>query len=146
MKLSQHSILTIDGETKSLEEYDTKTVLVVNTASKCGFTSQYEALEKISREKENVIVIGFPCNQFGEQEAGSEEEIKEFCSSNYGVTFLMSSKVDVNGDGQHPLYLWLKEQAGIDEIGWNFSKFVVTPGSEKVTFYGSDVKPEDIEL
>ena len=146
MKLSNYSILTIDGETKSLEEYDSKTVLVVNTASKCGFTNQYEALEKISQEKENVVVIGFPCNQFGMQEAGSEEEIKEFCTSNYGVTFLMSSKVDVNGEDPHPLYVWLKEQAGVDEIGWNFCKFVVTPGSEKVTFYASDVKPEDIEL
>ena len=146
MKLSQHAILTIDGETLGLEAYENKTVLVVNTASNCGFTHQYESLEKIHKEREDVVVIGFPCNQFGDQEPEMEEKIKDFCTTQYGVTFLMSSKVDVNGDDPHPLFTWLKEQAGIDEIPWNFSKFVVTPHSEKVTFYNPDVKPEDIEF
>ncbi len=146
MKLSQHTILTIDGETKSLEEYENKTVIVVNTASNCGFTSQYEALENINKSREDVAIIAFPCNQFGEQEPGSEEEIKQFCESKYDVTFLMSSKVDVNGEGSHPLYVWLKEKAGVEDISWNFSKFVVSPKSESVKFYNPDVKPEDIEL
>jgi len=146
MKLSQHSILTIDGETKSLEQYDNKTVIVVNTASKCGYTSQYEDLESLNKSNEDVVIIGFPCNQFGEQEPGDEAEIKEFCSSKYDVTFLMSSKVDVNGEGEHPLYTWLKEQASVEEIPWNFSKFVVSPKSESVKFYGPDVKPQDLEI
>lgn len=146
MKLSQHSILTIDGETKSLEEYENKTVIVVNTASNCGFTSQYEALEKINKSREDVAVIGFPCNQFGEQELGTEAEIKDFCQSKYDVTFLMSSKVDVNGEDPHPLYVWLKEKAGVEDIAWNFSKFVVSPNSETVKFYNPDVNPEDMDL
>jgi glutathione peroxidase len=146
MKLSKYSILTIDGEEKSLAEFETKTVLVVNTASSCGFTPQYEALEKIHREKENVVVIGFPCNQFGDQERGSDAEIKDFCTTNYDVTFLMSSKVDVNGDNPHPLFTWLKEKASVGDIEWNFSKFVVSPHSETVKFYNPDVKPENIEL
>ncbi len=146
MKLSEHSILTIDGEEKSLAEYENKTVIVVNTASKCGFTPQYESLEKIHRENENVAVIAFPCNQFGDQEPGSEQEIKEFCTTKYDVTFLMSSRVDVNGEHPHPLYTWLKEKAGVGDIGWNFSKFVVSPHSETVKFYNPDVRPEDIEL
>ena len=146
MKLSNYSILTIDGKFKSLEEYENKTVIVVNTASKCGFTSQYESLEKIYRENENVVVIGFPCNQFGDQEPGSDQDIKEFCTTKYDVTFPMSSKVEVNGDDIHPLYTWLKEKTEIKDISWNFSKFVVSPHSETVKFYSPDVKPEDIPL
>jgi glutathione peroxidase len=146
MKLYNHSILSIDGKEVSLEEYENKTVIVVNTASKCGFTPQYEGLEKIHKENENVVVIGFPCNQFGGQEPGPEQEIKEFCSTKYDVTFLMSSRIDVNGEGTHPLYVWLKERAGVDEISWNFCKFVVSPKSETVTFYNPGVEPQDIKL
>jgi glutathione peroxidase len=146
MKLSDHSILTIDGQEVRLNEYDNKTVVVVNTASKCGFTRQYEGLEKIHRENEDVVVIGFPCNQFGGQEPGPEQEIKEFCTTKYDVTFPMSSRIDVNGPGTHPLYTWLKEKSGVNEISWNFCKFVVSPKSQTVTFYNSDVEPEDIKL
>ena len=122
---------TIDGEQVSLSRYKGKALLIVNVASKCGLTPQYTALEEIYRDMkdEGLVVLGFPCNQFGGQEPGTEEEIKEFCSTRYDVTFPMFAKLDVNGDDRHPLYAWLTAQdtkpEGKGDIGWNFAKFVI---------------------
>lgn len=121
---------TLDGREQPLSEYAGKVVLVVNTASECGFTPQYEGLEQLWRDfrQDGLVVLGFPCDQFGGQEPGTEEEIAEFCSRNYGVTFPMFEKVDVNGPGAHPLWSWLREEKGGimgDAVKWNFTKFLV---------------------
>ncbi|MEX5297606.1 glutathione peroxidase [Kocuria sp. CPCC 205292] len=121
---------TLDGREQPLSEYAGKVVLVVNTASECGFTPQYEGLEQLWRDfrQDGLVVLGFPCDQFGGQEPGTEEEIAEFCSRNYGVTFPMFEKVDVNGPGAHPLWAWLREEKGGimgDAVKWNFTKFLV---------------------
>ncbi|TPW76419.1 glutathione peroxidase [Schumannella soli] len=124
---------TIDGETATLADYAGKTVLVVNVASRCGLTPQYEKLEELQRKYEDrgFTVLGFPCNQFLGQEPGSTEEIKEFCSTTYGVTFPLFDKVKVNGRSAHPLYAELKKtEDGAGKAGkvkWNFEKFVITP-------------------
>ena len=121
---------TITGEEQPLESYAGKVALVVNTASKCGFTPQFEGLEKLHQEyaDQGLVVLGFPCNQFGSQDPGSNEEIGAFCERNYGVSFPMFEKIDVNGDDAHPLYQWLREEKGGilgDKIKWNFTKFLV---------------------
>ncbi|GAB3406135.1 glutathione peroxidase [Schumannella luteola] len=124
---------TIDGETATLADYAGKTVLVVNVASRCGLTPQYEKLEELQKKYEDrgFTVLGFPCNQFLGQEPGSTEEIKEFCSTTYGVTFPLFDKVKVNGRSAHPLYAELKkteDEAGkAGKVKWNFEKFVITP-------------------
>ena len=122
---------TIDGEGRSLGDFAGKVLLVVNVASKCGLTPQYTGLEELYREMKDrgLEVVGFPCNQFGAQEPGTEAEIKDFCSTKYDVTFPMFSKLEVNGDGRHPLYAWLTSQEtlpdGPGDIQWNFAKFVI---------------------
>lgn len=128
--LHDFTATTLDGREQPLSEYAGKVVLVVNTASECGFTPQYEGLEQLWRDfkSDGLVVLGFPCDQFGGQEPGTEEEIADFCSRNYGVTFPMFAKVDVNGPGAHPLWTWLREEKGGvlgDEIKWNFTKFLV---------------------
>ena len=128
--LHDFTATTLDGREQPLSAYAGKVVLVVNTASECGFTPQYEGLEQLWRDfkEDGFVVLGFPCDQFGGQEPGTEEEIADFCSRNYGVTFPMFAKVDVNGPGAHPLWTWLREEKGGvlgDDIKWNFTKFLV---------------------
>jgi glutathione peroxidase len=142
---------TLEGEKKTLREHEGKVMLIVNTASNCGFTPQYAGLEKLYERfaDRGVVVLGFPCNQFGAQEPGSESEIGAFCEKNYGVKFPMHAKVDVNGSNAHPLFQRLKkEQKGIlgsEAIKWNFTKFLVDQKGEVVARFGSRTKPEEIE-
>ncbi|MEZ0577591.1 glutathione peroxidase [Nocardioides sp. MH1] len=139
----------IDGTEIDLASYDGKVVLVVNTASQCGFTPQYAGLQKLHERyaDQGFAVLGFPCDQFGHQEPGSEEQIAEFCDSSYGVTFPMFSKIDVNGDQAHPLYRWLKdEQSGLlgGKIKWNFTKFLVGRDGQVLDRYAPTKTPEKI--
>lgn len=132
-----------------MSAYDGKVTLVVNTASKCGFTPQFEGLETLWRrfDEEGLMVLGFPCNQFMAQDPGSAEEIGEFCHSNYGVTFPMFAKVEVNGDGAHPIYKWLRRQKGGllgSRIKWNFTKFLIGRDGKVIKRYGPTTKPIDI--
>lgn len=142
---------SIDGKDVSLSEYKGKVLLIVNVASKCGFTPQYEGLEKLYKKYKDkgLVILGFPCNQFGKQEHGTEQEIAEFCKVNYGVTFPMFAKIDVNGENAHPLYKYLKEKApGIlstQDIKWNFTKFLVDREGNVVTRYAPATTPETIE-
>ncbi|GAB3332551.1 glutathione peroxidase [Marilutibacter aestuarii] len=144
------SAVDIDGQQQSLDAYRGKVLLVVNVASKCGFTPQYEGLEKLWREfgPQGLVVLGFPCDQFGHQEPGNEAEIKDFCSLTYDVTFPMYAKVDVNGDAAHPLWKWLKDEKGgflgIDAIKWNFSKFLVGRDGHVIKRYAPTDKPASL--
>jgi len=147
--LSDFSAKAIDGSEKDLSEYAGKAVLVVNTASKCGFTPQYKGLEEIYKkyEDEGLVVLGFPCDQFGHQEPGTEDEIQEFCELNFGVTFPLFAKVDVNGDDAHPLFQWLKTEKGGaigSKIKWNFTKFLVGKDGVPIKRYASTTKPEKL--
>ena len=147
--LSDFTATTITGEDKPLDAYAGQVALVVNTASQCGFTPQFEGLEKLHEQyaDQGLAVLGFPCNQFGEQDPGSNDEIGSFCQKNYGVSFAMFEKVDVNGDTAHPLYQWLrKEKKGVlgEKIKWNFTKFLVGRDGQVVKRYGSTTKPEKI--
>jgi glutathione peroxidase len=147
--LADFSATTIDGEPQTLAEYQGKVALVVNTASQCGFTPQFEGLEKLHQEyaDQGLAVLGFPCNQFGEQDPGSNDEIGAFCQKNYGVSFQMFEKVDVNGDTAHPLFQWLRREAsGLlgEKIKWNFTKFLVGKDGTVLKRYGSTTKPEKI--
>ena len=141
---------SIDGAPLPLSKFAGHPVLVVNVASKCGLTPQYEGLEQLYRSyrDQGLVVLGFPCNQFGLQEPGSETEIAAFCDLNYNVTFPMFSKIVVNGRGVHPLYQWLRRRApgvlGLQAVKWNFTKFLIDPTGEKVTRFGSDVEPATI--
>jgi glutathione peroxidase len=142
---------TIDGSTHSLGVFRGKTLLIVNVASRCGFTPQYAGLESLYRKYkgEGFVVLGFPCNQFGAQEPGAEPEILEFCTTNYGVTFPMFAKIDVKGSGAHPLYQLLTSARrgllGTARIKWNFTKFLVSPGGNVERRYAPSVAPETIE-
>ena len=146
----EYSAISIDGEEIGMDTYKGKVVLVVNTASKCGFTPQYEGLEKLHREygDKGLVVLGFPCNQFGNQEPGSEGDIASFCQLNYGVSFQMFSKIDVNGDNTHPIYRYLKSQKGGglfgDNIKWNFTKFLIDKDGKVVDRFASTTKPESL--
>ncbi|HET9020498.1 MAG TPA: glutathione peroxidase [Ornithinibacter sp.] len=147
--LSDFTATTLTGEERSLSAYAGKVVLVVNTASRCGFTPQYAGLEELYTElkDDGFVVLGFPCNQFGSQEPGSEDEIGEFCQANYGVTFPMFAKVDVNGDDAHPLYTWLKdEKKGVlgGRIKWNFTKFLVGRDGRVIERYAPNCEPADL--
>ncbi len=141
----------IDGQEKALSEYRGRVLLVVNTASKCGFTPQYKGLEDLHRRhhEAGLSVLGFPCDQFGHQEPGDEEEIRNFCSLNYDVSFPMFAKVQVNGASTHPLYKHLKKEAkgllGSESIKWNFTKFLVDREGKVVARYAPTDKPENIE-
>lgn len=140
-------VTTIDGQERSLGDFAGKALLVVNVASKCGFTSQYEGLQKLydSYKDRGLEVLGFPCNQFLGQEPGTNEEIKEFCSLNWGVSFPLFDKVEVNGEDRHPLYAELtkhpdhKGEAG--DVGWNFEKFLVSPDGEVVARFRTKADP-----
>lgn len=139
-----------DGTVQPMAAYRGKVVLVVNVASKCGFTPQYAGLEKLWRtyQDRGLMVLGFPCNQFGEQEPGTESEIAAFCRVNYDVTFPIFAKLDVNGRSAHPLYKWLKKKApgllGLQPIAWNFTKFLVAPDGATVTRFASIAEPESL--
>ena len=141
----------IDGKERRLSKYKGKALLVVNTASKCGFTPQYAGLEALHRKlaPKGFAVLGFPCDQFGHQEPGDEAEIREFCSLNYDVSFPLFAKIDVNGADAHPLYKHLKKEAkgllGSEAITWNFTKFLVDPNGTVVRRYAPTDKPESIE-
>lgn len=144
-------VTTIDGRRQSLDEYRGRPLLIVNTASQCGFTPQYAGLEKLYQQYRDrgLAVLGFPCDQFGRQEPGDESEIAQFCSRNYGVTFPMFSKVRVNGAGAHPLFEHLKSARrgflGTRAIKWNFTKFLVDAAGNVVKRYATSVKPQRIE-
>ena len=140
----------LSGGTTTLGEYAGKVLLIVNTASQCGLTPHYAGLEKLHQtyKDRGLAVLGFPCNQFGAQEPGSAEEIGAFCTKNYGVSFPMFAKIEVNGDGAHPLYKYLKQHAkgilGTEAIKWNFTKFLVSPDGRTVTRYAPTVAPAKI--
>lgn len=148
--LSDFTAARLLGGEESLSSYAGKVVLVVNVASACGFTPQYKGLEALWRRygEEGLVVLGFPCNQFGEQEAGGADEIATFCTTMYDVTFPMFAKVEVNGPNAHPLYHWLTEQApgllGFRSVKWNFTKFLVSRDGMTVKRYASDVEPESM--
>ena len=139
-----------NGDDQSIQDYQDKVLLVVNTASKCGFTPQFEGLEKLNKQyaDKGLVVLGFPCNQFGKQDPGSMSEITEFCQLNYGVSFTMAEKIEVNGEHAHPLFEHLKSNAkgllGSKRIKWNFTKFLVNRKGEVVKRFAPTAKPEAI--
>lgn len=151
MSIYNFKVKKANGEEISLEEYKGKTLLIVNTASKCGFTPQYDELEAIHEKysDQNFAVLGFPCNQFGGQEPGTDEEIQEFCRASFSIKFPVFSKIEVNGNGAHPLYEYLKEKApglmGSKKVKWNFTKFLVSPDGEEITRFAPATKPLKIE-
>ncbi|MEA3372767.1 MAG: glutathione peroxidase [Campylobacterota bacterium] len=144
-------VTTINGETVKLDRYRGQVILIVNVASRCGFTSQYDGLEALYRKyrEQGLVVLGFPCNQFGSQEPGSEAEIQNFCRLNYGVSFPMFAKINVNGENAHPLYKFLKsEQSGFmgtESIKWNFTKFLVDQNGKVLNRFASATTPASIE-
>ena len=150
MSIYAYSARDIDGQEVPLERYRGHTLLIVNVASRCGFTPQYTGLEALYRkfEGQGLVVLGFPCDQFGHQEPGNENEIKNFCSLNYDVTFPMFAKIDVNGSNAHPVYKYLKHEAkgllGSEAIKWNFTKFLVGKDGEVVKRYAPNDTPESI--
>ncbi len=134
-----------------LNQFKGKKLLLVNVASECGFTKQYADLEKLyTTYKENLVIIGFPCNQFGGQESGTEEEISKFCSSKFAVTFPLTTKINVKGEQQHPIYQWLTTKAnnGIDDykVSWNFNKFLLDENGQLIGYFSSKVNPLDNEI
>lgn len=150
MRFYDFSAKSIDGKDISMKEYEGKVVLVVNTASKCGYSTQFEGLENLYNKYKDkgFTVLGFPCNQFGNQDPGDNDEIKGFCELNYGVTFPMFSKIDVNGKNAHPIYKWLKsKKSGLlfAAIKWNFTKFLLDKEGNVVGRFASGTKPEDLE-
>lgn len=151
MDIYDFNVKDIDGEEISMSKYKDKVLLIVNVASKCGFTGQYEGLEELYEKYKdnNFMVLGFPSNQFSNQEPGTNEEIKQFCSLTYQVKFDMFSKVDVNGENEIPLYTYLKKEAsgifGTNDIKWNFTKFLVDKNGKVINRYGSITKPQEIE-
>lgn len=149
MSFYDYEALDINGEDISMEDYEGKVVLVVNTASKCGYTPQFEGLEELYNDYKDkgFEVLGFPCNQFAGQDPGSDEEILSFCELNYGVTFKMFSKVKVNGKDAHPLWNYLKEEQGGlagDRIKWNFTKFLIDREGNVVDRFAPAKKPEEL--
>lgn len=151
MSIYEFSATDIKGEEISLSDFSGKVLLIVNTASKCGFTPQFEGLENLYQEltDDGLIILGFPCNQFANQDPGNDEQIEEFCQLNYGVSFPMFSKIDVNGSKAHPLYKYLKKEArgllGSQAIKWNFTKFLINREGEVVGRYASADTPESIK-
>ena len=151
MGVYEFAAKTIDGNQQKLDAYKGKVLLVVNVASKCGFTPQYKGLEALYRKYKDkgFEVLGFPCDQFGHQEPGDEAQIKQFCETSFGASFPLFAKIEVNGAGAHPLYKWLKsEQAGLlgtEAIKWNFTKFLVDRGGQAVKRYAPTDTPEKID-
>jgi glutathione peroxidase len=151
MSIYKYDATTLAGETVSLETWRGRVLLIVNTASACGFTPQYAGLEALYRkyEPQGLTILGFPCNQFGAQEPGSEAEIGAFCEKNYGVTFPMFAKVDVKGAGAHQLFQYLTQAKpgilGTEAIKWNFTKFLIDRNGDPVARYAPQTKPEELE-
>ena len=149
-KLFDIPVTTIKGEQKTLADFGGKAVLVVNTASKCGFTPQYKGLENVWQQYKDkgLVVLGFPCNQFGKQEPGDEGAITEFCELNFGVSFPLFKKIDVNGSDAHPLYVQLKKRApgllGSQGIKWNFTKFLISGDGSEIKRFTPTTKPEKL--
>jgi glutathione peroxidase len=144
------SVRTIDGKTIKLAEYKNKVILIVNVASECGYTPQYEGLESIYEKykSQGFVVLGFPCNQFGGQEPGTNEEIKTFCSSKFNVKFSLFDKIEVNGGNRHPLYVLLagKDSAFPGDITWNFNKFLIGRDGKLITRFDSSIEPQSKKL
>ena len=151
MSLYDIDLITIDGTPQKMDAYRGKTLLIVNVASQCGFTPQYTGLQTLYDKFKNggFVVLGFPCNQFGHQEPSSERDIEQFCSRNYGVTFPMFAKIEVNGVNAHPLYKYLKSEKpgilGTEAIKWNFTKFLVGSDGTVLKRYAPNDRPEAIE-
>jgi len=146
-----YSFIDIDGNEVQLSEFQGKKILIVNVASKCGFTPQYEGLQKLHEQYgENLVIIGFPCNQFLKQEPGGEEEIKSFCQKNYGVDFLMASKIEVKGEGKHPIYKWLTDFTlnGVEstKVSWNFQKYLIDEEGKYVQMFSPKTNPLDPKI
>ena len=152
MSIYDFEVKTISGEIITMNAFKNKVLLIVNVASKCGFTEQYAGLENLYQKYKDkgLVILGFPCNQFMNQEPLNEEEIKSFCSLTYGVTFPMFSKIDVNGENTHPLYKYLKEAKkgllGSEAIKWNFTKFLVDKNGTVINRYAPATKPELLEV
>lgn len=150
-KFYQLNATSLQGQKIDMNDYKDKVVLIVNTASKCGFTYQYEGLQKLHEQykDQGLVILGFPCNQFGQQEKGDASEISEFCQINYGVDFQMFEKIDVNGDNEHLIYSFLKQQKsgflGCKKIKWNFTKFLINRQGQVVDRFGSTTKPQKLE-
>ncbi len=148
MSVHDFTMTTIDGSERSLSDYAGKVLLIVNTASACGLTPQYEGLEALYKANPDLVVLGFPCNQFGAQEPGTEKEIALFCETQFAVTFPLFSKIEVNGSGTHPLYAYLKaETPGTEqgqEIGWNFAKFLIGRDGKPIARYSPRTAPADL--
>ena len=145
------TVKSIDGKTLNLASFKGKKILIVNTASKCGYTPQYEGLEKVYEQyKDKLVILGFPCNQFGGQEPGTNEEIVAFCKKNYGVSFPLADKIDVKGDNIAPIYQWLtmKSKNGILDasIGWNFNKFLIDENGKMMAYFPSNTKPDSEDI
>lgn len=144
------TVKDIKGNDVAMETFKDKVLLIVNTASKCGFTPQYQALEALYQQYKNrgLVILGFPCNQFGKQEQGEDAEISQFCELNFGVTFPLFSKIEVNGANSHPLYQHLKKSAkgllGSESIKWNFTKFLVDKQGHVIERYAPTTKPEEL--
>lgn len=150
MGVYDFSAKTMLGEDKSLADYKGKVLLIVNTASECGFTPQFKGLQKLfeTYEDQGFEILGFPCNQFNKQDPGTDEEISHFCQRNYGVSFQMFSKVDVKGVNAHPLFVYLTEEAKgmiTKQIKWNFTKFLIDKDGEVIDRFAPQTKPESIE-
>ncbi|WP_250433846.1 glutathione peroxidase [Hanstruepera flava] len=144
-------INSLEGNPINLSDYKGKKILFVNVASKCGFTGQYADLQKLYDDyQDKLMIIGVPCNQFGGQEPGTADEIQTFCEKNYGVSFLMTEKVDVKGDNQHPLYKWLTDKAlngnSSSSVKWNFQKYLVNENGELVDYYFSITSPTSAKI
>ena len=151
MSIYDYTVANINGQDVNLSDFTGKVLLIVNTASKCGFTPQLKGLESLYAElsEQGLVVLGFPCNQFGGQEPGTERQIEEFCQLNYSVSFPMFAKIDVNGDNADPLYKYLKKHAkgllGSESIKWNFTKFLINREGKVVERYSSRDKPNSIK-
>ena len=142
--------LTSNGKELDFNQFRGKVLLIVNTASKCGFTPQFAGLEELNQKYKDkgLVILGFPCNQFAHQDPGSDEEIANFCQVNYGVTFQMMKKIDVNGPNEHPIYKFLKEKTKNilgEDIKWNFTKFLISPDGNTIKRYAPTVKPSRME-
>lgn len=146
----EHKVVDLNGQETSLQEHKGKAILIVNVASRCGFTKQYKGLEEMYLKYKNqgLVVCGFPCNQFGKQEPGSDKEIKEFCTTNFGVTFPMYSKIEVNGAGRHSLYETLvgKDSPTKGNVKWNFTKILVGRDGKPIDRFGSLTSPSSTKL
>jgi len=149
-KIYDFKALKSNGSELNFKDLENKVILIVNTASKCGFTPQYAGLEDLNKKYnyKGLVVLGFPCNQFANQEPGSDSEITIFCQMNYGVTFQIMKKIEVNGENAHPVYKYLKEAAGgflSNEIKWNFTKFLISRDGNTIKRYAPTTKPEKLE-